>query len=52
MVIKTETYHLDEYQLEKIKPYLRDMITDLQSSDKWIIQLTIEINFISPKDAE
>ena len=52
MVIKTETYHLDEYQLEKIKLYLRDIITDLQSLDKWTIQLTIATNFISPKDAE
>ena len=32
------------------KPYLRDII--IQESDIWKIQLTIAINFISPKDAE
>ena len=32
------------------KPYLRDII--IQESDTWKIQLTIAINFISPKDAE
>ena len=34
----------------KIKPYLRDMIINLQKSDKWKIQLTIAMNFISSKD--
>ena len=42
---------LDEY-LNKIKPYLRNIITDLQNSDAWKIQLTIVIKFISSKDAE
>ena len=42
---------LDEY-LNKIKPYLRNTITDLQNSDAWKIQLTIVIKFISSKDAE
>ena len=42
---------LDEY-LNKIKPYLRNIITDLQNSDVWKIQLTIVIKFISSKDAE
>ena len=36
--------------LDKIKPYLRDIITNLQKSDTWKIQLTIAINFISSKD--
>ena len=40
-----------EYR-NKIKPYLRDIIIDLQSSDTWKIQLTFEINFISSKDTE
>ena len=31
---------------------MRDIIIDLQSSDAWKIQLTIEINFISSKDTE
>ena len=42
------------YQLEKdlniIKPYLKDIINNLKKSDKWKIQLTITINFISSKD--
>ena len=49
MVIKNSKLSLDEY-LNKIKPYLRDIIIDLQSSDTWKIQLTIAINFISSKD--
>ena len=31
----------------QIKPYLRNIIVDLQNSDTWKIQLTMEINFIS-----
>ena len=42
---------LHEY-LEKTRPYLRDIIIDVQESDTWKIQLTITINFISSKDAE
>ena len=42
---------LDEY-LNEIKLYLRNIITDLQSSDTWKIQLAIGINFISSKDTE
>ena len=42
---------LDEY-LNKIEPYLRNIIVDLQNSDTWKIQLTIAINFISSKVAE
>ena len=38
--------------LNRIKPYLRGIIIDLQNSDTWKIQLTIAINFISSKDAE
>ena len=34
------------------KPYLRDILIDLQNSDAWEIQLTIAINFISSKDGE
>ena len=32
--------------LNEIKPYLRDMITDLQKSCMWEVHLTIAINFI------
>ena len=42
---------LDEY-LNKIKPYLKDIISDLQNSDAWKIQLTTAINFLSTKDGE
>ena len=38
--------------LNKIEPYLRHIIIDLQKSDTWRIQLTITINLISSKDAE
>ena len=41
----------EEY-LDKFRPYLRNMIVDLQESDTWKIQLAITINFISSKDAE
>ena len=33
-----------------IKPYLRDIIINLQKSDTLIIQLTTAINFMSSKD--
>ena len=42
---------LEEY-LNKIKPFQRDIIIDLQYSDTWEIQLTITIKFISSKVAE
>ena len=38
--------------LDEIKPYLKDIIIDLQSSDIWEIELTIAINFISSEDTE
>ena len=40
---------IKEY-FNKIEPYLRDIIINLQTSDSWKIQLTITINFISSKD--
>ena len=36
--------------INKIRPYLKDIINDLKKSDTWKIQLTITINFISSKD--
>ena len=48
---KNRSLSLDEY-LKKCKPYLRNIIIDLQNSDTWKIQLTIAINFISSKDFE
>ena len=50
VVIKIKT-SVQEY-LDKIKPYLRDIITNLEKSDTWKIQLTIAINFISSKDVD
>ena len=35
-----------------IKPYLRDIIINLQKSDTLIIQLTTAINLMSSKDVE
>ena len=48
---KNSNLSLDEY-LNKIKPCLKDIIIDLQSSDTWKIQLAIVTNFISSKDTE
>ena len=42
---------LEEY-LNKIEPYLRNIIIDLKNSDTWKTQLIIAINFISSKDVE
>ena len=39
----------EEY-LNKIKPYLKDIINDLKKFDMWKIQLTIAAKFISSKD--
>ena len=39
-----------EENLQKIRPYLRDIINVLKQSDTWKIQLTITLNFISSKD--
>ena len=48
---KNRNLSLNKY-LNKIEPYLRNVIIDLQKSDARKIQLTIGINFISSKDAE
>ena len=37
-------------KLDKIRPYLREIVNDLKQSDTWKIQLTTTINFISSKD--
>ena len=38
--------------VNKIKPYLRNIIIDLRNSDTWKIQLTMAINYIYLKDAK
>ena len=48
---RNRNFSLNEY-LDKIRPYLRDKIIDLQESDTRKIQLAITINFISSKDTE
>ena len=48
---RIENLSLEEY-LNKAKPYLRDIILDLQEFETCIIKLKIEINFISSKYAE
>ena len=48
---KNRNLSLDKY-LNKIEPYLRKIIIDLQDSDTQKIQLTIAINFISSKNVE
>ena len=41
-----------EEQSDKLKPFLRDIIIDLQNSDTWKIHLTIAISFIPSKDVD
>ena len=48
-VIKIKHDQLKKY-LNKIRPYLKDIINNLKRSVAWKIQLTIAINFISFKD--
>ena len=43
---RNKTLSVEEY-LNKIRPYLKDMINNLKKSDKWKIRLTIANNFIS-----
>ena len=49
-VIENKNLLVKEY-LNKIKPYLRDIIIDLQKSGTKIV-LTIVINFMSSKDID
>ena len=48
---KNRNLSLDEY-FNKIEPYLKNIIIDLQNSDTWKIQSTITINFISSNYVE
>ena len=47
--MKVTVIEIVEY-LKKIRPYLKDIISNLEKSDKRKIQLTLEINFISSKE--
>ena len=42
----------NEEYLDKIIPYLSDMINDLKIQGEWRIKLPIAINFFSSKDFE
>ena len=44
ITISVEKYH------NKIRPYLKDIINNLKKSDKWKIQLTIAVKFISSRN--
>ena len=46
---RNKTLSVEEY-LDKISPYLRDVINNLQRSDTWKTQLTIANNYISSFD--
>ena len=46
---RNKTLSVEEY-LNKIKPYLKDIINNPKTSDTWKIQLTIANNFISSID--
>ena len=48
---RNENLSVKEY-LNKIKPYLRDMIIDLQKSGTWKVQLAIAIAFVSSKNID
>ena len=43
------TISVEEY-LDKIRPYLKNIINNLKKMDTWKIQLKIAINFISSRD--
>ena len=43
---RNKTLSVEEY-LDKIRPYLKDIINDLKKSDTCTIQLRTTINFIS-----
>ena len=46
---RNKTLSVEEY-LNKISPYLKDIINNLKKSGTWKIQLTIANNFISSID--
>ena len=51
MEIKTKLYSLTVY-LDKIEPYLNDLIDNQKTQGEWKIQLTMAINFISSEDSD
>ena len=49
--VEIKNLSVKEY-INKIKPYLRDIIINLQKSGKWKVQLTIVSNSISSQDVD
>ena len=47
---KDKTLSIEEY-LDKIRPYLSNMINNLKTQVEWKIQLTMVISLISSKDS-
>ena len=47
--VKNKTFSVEEH-LNKIRPYLKDIMNNFKRSDTWKIQLTIAINFVSNID--
>ena len=48
---RNKTQSTEEY-LEKIRPYLINIINNLKKSDTWKVQLAIAISFIFSKDTD
>ena len=48
---RSKTLSLKEY-LDKINPYLKDIIDNLNKSDTWKIQWIMTINFMSSEDTD
>ena len=46
---KNKKLSTEEY-LNKVRPYLKNMINDLKLQGQWKFQLSITINFFSSKD--
>ena len=45
---RNKNLSVQEY-LNKVKPYMGDIIIDLKKYGTWKVQLTLVINFVSPK---
>ena len=48
---RNKTLSIEEC-LKKIRPYLINIINNLEKSDTWKVQLAIAISFISSKDTD
>ena len=48
---RNKTLSMEEY-LNKIRPYLKEIINNLKRSDTWKIRLSIATNFMSSKDTD